>query len=470
MRLRNSILLNIAAATVIVTVLYTVWHPGAMSYDTFAMLSQARTGAYVDAWPPTFAALWSVLDRLVPGPSLILALQLSLYFCGAALTIGVLSRRCPVLALVAFIVFAIWPALHGIIGVIWIDNVMAAMFMLAIATATIAFGESKAIRAILLVVSSTALFLAVGLRHNAAAAGGPIAMLIIYAAISPAALCVRSLAIVTGGGVALIAICFALAAQLSGNLAQTKVNFWTGLPQYDLAGIAVRTSGEYFDEAVFAPQTFEDVRTLYSARSFIPLHAGYQVHQEEQGLEAAHATPLTRRFQEGSNSDRRELISAILSAITSHPGAYLAHRMDVFRSLIGAPPWINLWGAVYTRIDPNDLGILHRPELSSAFFEKLRHLSKEPIYRPYSYLAVSLISFPILIAFSIWTRDHRLAIASLICLSGLLHMLGLFFVVLSSDFRYSHWMITTTVLSIVIASSVGAQMIMSRCNHALDVR
>jgi hypothetical protein len=448
MRLRNSILLNIAAATVIVTVLYTVWHPGAMSYDTFAMLSQA--------------ALWSVLDRLVPGPSLILALQLSLYFCGAALTIGVLSRRCPVLALVAFIVFAIWPALHGIIGVIWIDNVMAAMFMLAIATATIAFGESKAIRAILLVVSSTALFLAAGLR--------PIAMLIIYAAISPAALCVRSLAIVTGGGVALIAICFALAAQLSGNLAQTKVNFWTGLPQYDLAGIAVRTSGEYFDEAVFAPQTFEDVRTLYSARSFIPLHAGYQVHQEEQGLEAAHATPLTRRFQEGSNSDRRELISAILSAITSHPGAYLAHRMDVFRSLIGAPPWINLWGAVYTRIDPNDLGILHRPELSSAFFEKLRHLSKEPIYRPYSYLAVSLISFPILIAFSIWTRDHRLAIASLICLSGLLHMLGLFFVVLSSDFRYSHWMITTTVLSIVIASSVGAQMIMSRCNHALDVR
>ena len=61
----------------------TAW-PGIMSNDSVAMLEQARSLAFTDWHPPVMALLWAPLDRLAPGPGLMLIAQATLYALGMA--------------------------------------------------------------------------------------------------------------------------------------------------------------------------------------------------------------------------------------------------------------------------------------------------------------------------------------------------------------------------------------------------
>ena len=49
--------------------------PGVMTWDSFGQLGEARSGVYSDGHPPVMALVWSVLDRIVPGPFGMLVLQ-----------------------------------------------------------------------------------------------------------------------------------------------------------------------------------------------------------------------------------------------------------------------------------------------------------------------------------------------------------------------------------------------------------
>src|SRR5689334_4412165 len=50
-------------------------YPGLMSMDSFDQLEEARAGFFTDSHPPAMAALWSIVDRLLPGPFGMLLLQ-----------------------------------------------------------------------------------------------------------------------------------------------------------------------------------------------------------------------------------------------------------------------------------------------------------------------------------------------------------------------------------------------------------
>ena len=62
------------------------------------------------------------------------------------------------------------------------------------------------------------------------------------------------------------------------------------------------------------------------------------------------------------------------------------------------------------------------------------------------------------LVFGLRFQNQTLLVASALYGSGLAHMAGLFFLAASADFRYSHWMITTTVLatSLVVLELVRA--------------
>lgn len=455
-----------ALATMVIVTLFAVWYPGAMSQDTFAQLSQARTGEYIDAWPPTFAAGWGFLDQVFPGPAPILAFQLILYFGSSALILGLLAKESPVAGGIAFLAFALWPSLHGIIGVVWIDIVMAAIFLAACAMAVLAIYCAGTKRYALLALSAVLLFLGIGLRHNAAAAAGPIAMLIVYSAARPRVIGMPALATLLFSGLAIVVVCFVLASVLSSSLTQTKAHFWTGLLQYDLAGIAVRQPPDAFNSEIFEPQTLDDLTTLYTPRSVVPLRLGYQVHEQEIGRDPLYATPLSDRFTAGNPEDRLQLVSAFLQAVRDNPMAYLSHRAAVFRSLTGLPPWQGLWGPVYTRIDPNEFGVEPRPELVNRAFRILRDLSSSALFWPATYMAVSIFGLGLSGTLAYRKNSDGLFIASLLYLSGLLHMMGLFFVAQSADFRYSHWLITTAVLASVITAVTLTRPWVWRLNSA----
>ncbi|AOG12635.1 hypothetical protein BSY240_4595 (plasmid) [Agrobacterium sp. RAC06] len=54
------IMIVLAPVTVITT--YLLWYPGALSFDSFGQLSQARNGVFSDGWPRLFSLLWGYLD------------------------------------------------------------------------------------------------------------------------------------------------------------------------------------------------------------------------------------------------------------------------------------------------------------------------------------------------------------------------------------------------------------------------
>ncbi|MFN3721012.1 MAG: hypothetical protein ACK4UW_19120 [Rhizobium rhizophilum] len=443
-------LITAVLATVMITMTYFLWHPGAMSFDTFAQLSQARSGIFSDGWPPLFSLLWGHLDGVLPGPAPVLALQLTLYFGSAAVIIASISSRMPVTAGAAYLTFALWPPIHGIIGAIWIDILMASVFLGSCAMIVIAKGCEGARRNAAISVSIVLLVVGIGFRHNAAAAAGPIAVLIALVATRRTKLTLNALAFGLGGGMVIVILGFAATSHISSYLVNNKSHFWTGLVQYDLAGIAVREPNTAFSRQIFEPQTLDDVVTLYTPRSSIPLKLGYQVHELEQGKTAAQATPLSDRFTSGTTRDRTELRDAFLAAVISEPTAYLAHRTAVFSSLIGLEPWNQLWGAVYTRIDSNNENVPPRPELENSLFSTLRNLMDSYIFRPFTYLIASVLGLAASGVAYYNSRSDKILISSALYLSGLLHMLGLFFVAQSADFRYSHWLITTTMLATVI--------------------
>ena len=95
--------------------------PGYMSSDSVLQLTEARTGHFSDGNPPLMAAEWWVLDKIICGPVLMLALQGALLLGGlyvllrrfldakpAAWTAGAILLFPPVLVTMAVLNFIFW--------------------------------------------------------------------------------------------------------------------------------------------------------------------------------------------------------------------------------------------------------------------------------------------------------------------------------------------------------------------------
>jgi hypothetical protein len=84
--------------------------------------------------------------------------------------------------------------------------------------------------------------------------------------------------------------------------------------------------------------------------------------------------------------------------------------------------------------------------LQNALKSFLTHLSRHFPFRPWPYLALTIIVIVVCLALP---TLEKLQIA-LIAASGLAHELGLFLVAPAIDFRYSHYMIYTSVLAFLL--------------------
>ena len=117
----------------------------------------------------------------------------------------------------------------------------------------------------------------------------------------------------------------------------------------------------------------------------------------------------------------------------------LLHRgWRVFREVIGAtenPIVGSVWEWHGEEHEP-----LRRNPVAETWTAALRSIANTALFRVYIYLAVA-------IALLIGSRSRT---AITILASGLIYQLSLFIAAPSPDYRYSHWMITCTVLAAVI--------------------
>ncbi|HEY5924575.1 MAG TPA: hypothetical protein VIV11_23010 [Kofleriaceae bacterium] len=406
-------------------------YPGLMSPDSFDQLEEARAHFYTDSHPPTMAALWSIVDRIIPGPFGMLLIQSLALLSGLYLIMRRVLSPTPA-ALSACVVFLFPPVMAPMIA-IWKDCLMAGFLVLGIAWITDARKSRRAL-------GLFACFVATAMRYNALAATLPLIVLLFEW--QPVRRWYVRYAIAVGAwlGVTLLAL------GLNAALTDRKMHFWySSYALADITGTLANVDGTIPDEELrplLAPtqitidRAYHDtLRARYRADTFLKLLEG---------------NPLWRvpiRGTKPAPVEQRDAIGHAWSEIvSSHVGAYVCYRFQAFHEVLGLPE--AFVGHVFrphwqTRERLVKMGI---PIVTSSFQRTLDEWihglgTATAMFRPWIYMLLSILLLP-------FARRSRLVLAVL-C-SGLVMELSLLALAITADYRYSHWLVICTCISVVL--------------------
>jgi hypothetical protein len=400
--------------------------PGYMSYDSVWQLVQARHLEPRNDWqPPVMAVLWHYTDLFIAGPFPMLVIQSTTFLLGvASLLRRVMSERT---AAVVAVLLLISPQNLVVMGVVWRHCQMAG-FLCAGAAALLS--PSRRWR----LVGYFFLFMATAVCCSAPAAVLPITVLLFgwQRAMPPWR---RHLL----GTAAWIGI--TLAAFIVNSLLTEKKSFpWQNASAtVDIVGIvryaAQLQNDDLLRDSPGVPWVYTDrirvrVRKMYTPRvTFLDVTQGAGKLIEPPATEA----------------ERDATTAAWKTLVFKHPQAFLRHRMGVFLAQIesrtgGAD---GFW-AKFTNADWGQDALHHRAShgwLQQCWIDSMVVFDRWFGCRVRVYLWVALALLPM-------CRRDRQALALLA--SGILHELSLFLVAPAIEYRYSHWLVVTTMVGAIL--------------------
>lgn len=409
-----------------------------MSWDSLDQLTQARAGVFKDNHPPLMAAIWSIVDRIYPGPFGMLLLQTTMFWGGLALFF--IHLRGPVvLRVLAPVAIGLYPPVFGLLGTIWKDVLMLAAIMLVLGLAVRFQRRRGAACGLALILF---IMIACGARHNAIVALPPLLVWLAHSFVIVRRKTRWSTfrrALVAAGAASLL-IYFANSL-ISNRLTSIRSQLWQGMAVFDIAGISVRTGQLLFpDDLELAHHQFTqaDLKRAFKSNSAGPLYRGWKDR----------SAIGTNRFKQVQDEQTLERLTVLWkNAILEHPGAYLAHRWAFFSHFIGwadAPVDTPIYGLYGPRIVENDLGLVFHPsELNEKITAWLIALSETRIYRVWVYL-LALLVFAALGTIRYVRRGAPILLA--LSASALLYEGAYFVAAGSGNFRYSLWPILATLL------------------------
>jgi hypothetical protein len=392
--------------------------PGFMSFDSAWQLAQARHVVPVNEWqPPMMALIWRWADHVFAGPFPMLVLQSTLFLVGTnALLRRVMSRRAAAIAAVALLLA---PPNIVVLAVIWKDSQMAGFLVAGIAGL---FSTDRRWR----IAGYACLFLATGMRYNAAAATLPI-MLAQFGATGVWKRWHR----VALAGVAWFGIT-ALAFACNALLVEEHQYVWqAGAAPVDIAGIinyADASNDQVLVETAGVPWHGDTTQLQARVhRMYRPAGNIYTLtEQPDHVLDA----PTT--------DEQRAAISAAWSRLVlAHPLAFVKHRFAVFNAQLKCAK------GVFAELDndlyQHELGhhAVHS-SLQQTWIDVLKWFDGTIVYRVSLYFFVSILLLPL-------ARRDRLSFV--ILASGTCYALGLLAVAPAVDYRYSHWMVACCLLA-----------------------
>lgn len=446
-------------------------YPGFLTYDSVEQLLDARTGAYTDWHPPLMAAIWGVLDRIVPGSLGMLVLQSALVWVGTALLVRAWFSGAGTSPawLVAPAIVVLLPPVFSFSGAIVKDILMWGAFVLALglaATMRPFAVQPKTLFVLHAAATLAALMLAIMLRYNAVFAALPILALCALRAIGTPTL---RRAIIAG----VVAVCgcavlVAAGVRISNAMAVYHRRPAMSVQIFDVSGVIAYLKDRDAQQALYdripaiirAPGGLDKLLTVYPSYY-------WETPFAEDAREAAFACPLrdeTPRLHRLSRFDTcffvtdaesRAMQRLWIDTIAHHPLLWLFHRIQMFRHVVGANDR-HLWEGSFMRqakgrsLTGVDLsGRIYgdkvpRPtRLQQAISDTFERLSNTWLYRPWIYLLLGAG----VVGTAVWRRDWAYLDTIVVGTSGLAHEAGLFFLAPSADFRYSHYMIYASAFS-----------------------
>lgn len=315
--LRKFLLFYIAALCALFTI--ALYYPGFLSFDGVYQLRQARYGIRDNGHPPLMAYLWRILDFVIPGPAGMLILQTILYWFPLAMICRCL-KMVNWLRVVLLLTLGFFPPLFGLLGTIWKDVSMHAFLLAAVACCLIA---RRTARLAFVWAAYVFLFFAAGFRHNALAAALPLLLWNTHIAARIAGWRVWRASVLA------FVILFA-GVTFVNRAGVADAQLWRGTLVHDLVGISVRTNTNLLplELSTASGLSFADLKSIY-----VGWHLDSLFHPEARPLFKLPPDVTAKPFiLEGVDS--RKIRDAWLSAISAHPSAYVAHRMELIRKLL----------------------------------------------------------------------------------------------------------------------------------------
>ena len=400
--------------------------PGYLNFDSAVQLEQARLNKYDDWHPPVMARYWRILDELFAGPLPMLVLQVALFLWGAY---GLARRRfAPRAAALIAGGLLLFPPVLAPMAVVWKDAQMAGWIL---AGTHLCLGETWRRR-----LFGLGMFvLAAAVRDNALAALPGLLLVVVatWTAIAwwkrVALAAVLTLAI---GGAAVIA-----------NAATTDRHSYawahsTGI--YDIAGTICHA----------APMTDDEVRSelagmelrqtgdlwtklcgSFSQLNWIPL-----VNQ-----------PTSPFVDTAGPTERDARRAAFFRLLHDHPGAYIRHRFDVMKLILGLDGNTPEQPVCQTVAGTDGQIRMLKLGTATSKFQRvvgrwLVALSNTLLFRPWAYVLIGLA----LLGYAAVRRNGW--VAGLL-ISGFLYEASFIVGAPGAGFRYSHWMIICVALAAV---------------------
>jgi hypothetical protein len=405
--------LPIAAAILGATVVVATFHPGLVMSDATDQLNQARTHQYYDWHPVAMALVWSLLDRIAPGPILMLVLQNLLFWGGLAAAASVLigGWRGALLLLV----LGFWPPIFAFLGDVGTDSQMAAALMGAFGLISVWDVERRRTAA---VGALACLLYASAVRHNGFVTSLPMALLLV-----PRGRWWVALPVVLG----LVAVEPAATALIGAPKSFPVQQIFL----HDLAAVSVAEGRDLIPPRFEGPGPlpFSRLIELYRPDDIDPL--------------VWPSTPGPHLLFSWHWNEVATLPALWLETIARHPGPYLRHRGRLFLSLLGVGGDVH--GPFLSGMEPNHLGIVLKP---CAWRERILRafgaIQESFVFRGWVYLLASVIALMGAIGFV--SLHHRLLIA--LSASSLANVLPYSLVGPTCDFRFVIWTVMAGTLAL----------------------
>jgi hypothetical protein len=412
----------ILAATFAAFLIYA--YPGFISWDGVDHLVESRIGVYTDGHPPAVPALWRIVEFFAAGTIGMLLVQVTLFLYGVYRTMA--DSMSPRGAAIATALILGFPPVGSIIAVVLKDALMACFIVAAIPLLL----DDRRRRAMLGLVVIT---IGTAMRHNALIATFPLVFLLFrwrphIGGVRRYAIAIAAWLVTAGAAVGFNTV-----------LADRHTHAWYA--SHALQDIAGTLS--YAD-----PISDDELRrTLYGT----PLVVEHDIHA---AIRAIYSPVDYRHLRRGpkriwdtpeTENERTAVARAWRDVVTSHPAAYFRYRRDTMEMVLRLDhaEYVNVIVRFSSFTHPDNLWIDHQAA-PSGIQDVLHHvsieISKGWLFYPYIYLAIAILLLPL-------TRRDRVAFALLA--SGLLYELAWLFLAPTADYRYSHWMVTTTMMAAV---------------------
>ena len=401
--------------------------------DSFDQLKEGRAWFFTDAHPPVMAALWGIVDRLLPGPLGMLVIQSAAFLTGLYLIL----RRAfqPRGAAIAAVLLFLFPPVLAPLAVIWKDCLMAGCFVLGIAAI---LDDRRWVR----VLGVVALIVATALRYNAAAATMPLVVLLFEW--QRGQHWFKRYALAIGVWLAITLVAFGVNAALTDR----KMHFWhSSMALADIVGTLAHVDHEIPDselQPILAPTLIRAETNLH-----LRIRAKYRAHDFQQLISGdGHLWDVNINGTVPTPEPQREAIArAWKHVVTKYPRAFVDYHLENFGEIVGVNKRFAGAMVVPHRVQyPGMLDYMGLGRGSSRFQDAAENMNlwlarKTRLFRPHFYalLALALLWF---------ARRHRDVLALLF--SGLCMELSMLLLGGTPDYRYSHWLVVCTCLAVIM--------------------